>query len=108
MSEPSHPELKTGKLWVMTALAAVYCGWTFTSQGTPTRVDGVAGVLLGLYICSHPAANALDRLFLNRYAGWRQLFQRAGILWLALNGLVLALGWFVITLGATRLAGRPS
>ena len=30
----------------------------------------------------------------------------AGIGWLALNGAVLVLGWFVIVLGAIQLAGR--
>jgi len=107
MSEPPSPELRTGKLWAMIALAALYCGWIVT-RNAATRMDGVVGVLLGLYICSHPAANALDRLFFRRHASWQELFHQAGILWLALNGLVLGVGWLVITLGATRLAGSPS
>jgi hypothetical protein len=107
MSEPSQPAHRTGKLWVMIALAALYCGF-FLTQSTPTRAGGILGVLLGLYICSHPAANALDRLFFRHHASWRELFDQAGILWLALNGLVTAAGWLVITLGATHLAASRS
>lgn len=58
--------------------------------------------LLGLYICSRPAANFLDLLFLGRGAlrqvstGW------TGVSWLALNVLALVTGWFVMSVGATR------
>jgi hypothetical protein len=60
-------------------------------------------VALGLYICSHPAANAIDLFFLDR-AGLRQFSSAwSGIGWLALNGLVVLVGWLVIVGGTTRL-----
>ncbi len=64
--------------------------------------DGSIGVLLGLYICSHPAANAIDLLFFRRHAARDLVAGAKGATWLALNALVLAAGWFDIWIGALR------
>lgn len=92
----------------MVLLALIYGGlihFLFTKPGDD-RVVGSIGVLLGLYICSHPAANAVDLLFFQRSA-MRQLSKEwSGIAWLALNLLVLLVGWVVIVIGTTRLTGR--
>jgi hypothetical protein len=91
-------------LLVMILLAIAYSGWLY-SQRTLTgtsRGDGIISVLLGLYICSHPAANFLDLLFFAR--GAHQVSSLPStIFWLALNLLVLLIGWIVIFIGATRL-----
>jgi hypothetical protein len=78
-----------------------------TLAGT-NRVDGIIGVGLGLYICSHPVANLLDMFFFGR--GTRRQFSStwSAILWLALNILVFVLGWFVIFVGTTRLVGSKN
>lgn len=87
----------------LAALGLAYNNWLYfqrTLTGVPL-LDGGIGVILGLYICSQPAANAVDMLFergLLRRIGSEWL--RAG--WLALNLLVLALGWTVIVTGAMR------
>ena len=66
------------------------------------KVEGILGILLGLFICSIPAANLLDMLYdllgnrFQKQEGLQLVF------WLALNILVLLVGWFIITLGATR------
>ena len=66
------------------------------------KVEGILGILLGLYISSKPAANLLDLMFdvlSNRFlkvSGLRLIF------WLVVNILLLLVGWYVITLGATR------
>jgi hypothetical protein len=68
-------------------------------------LDGAIGVLLGLYVCSLPARNALEVMFANRFAPgliWRS---RAGRGWLALNGLVVLAGWTAILLGMVSLVG---
>jgi hypothetical protein len=71
--------------------------------------DGALGVALGLYICSHPAANAIDVWFYERRALGQVSSTWTGALWLALNVLVVAAGWAVIVLGTTRLvAGAAS
>ena len=62
----------------------------------------VIGVLLGLFICSLPAANMLDLLFAARRS------QSSSSEWallgrLGLDLLVLFAGWIVVTIGATRL-----
>src|SRR5688572_30549688 len=89
-------------------LAAAYGGLLQFRRPPPAGdlLDGALGVMLGLYICAQPAANAVDLLFFSR-GGPRQLpagWMGAG--WLGLNLLVVFVGWLVIVLGATRLVGR--
>ena len=48
-------------MWVLILVAIAYCGWLYY-QRTLTgnnKLDGSLGVLLGLFICAHPAANPL-------------------------------------------------
>jgi len=92
-------------LWVLALLALVYIAllsYLRTLTGT-NMLDGIIGVLFGLYICSHPAANAVDMLFFERGA-LRQLSEWSGIGWLVLNMLVFLLGCMVIITGTTRFA----
>jgi EamA domain-containing membrane protein RarD len=90
-------------LGVVAVLAVSYSAWMITQRtvtGLP-RLDGIIGVLLGLFICSRPAANMLDLLFVRR--GHTASSEWAAIGWLVLNGAVMFVGWIVITIGATRL-----
>ena len=99
--QPSRRNYKT--LVLVVVLGVIYGGWLYTQHtitGMP-RFDGVIGVLLGLFICSRPAANMLDLLFAQRSRAASS--ERSLIGWLMLNGMVLFAGWFVITIGATRL-----
>jgi hypothetical protein len=66
-------------------------------------LDGVIGMVLGLYICAHPAANTIDLFFYERRGlHWASsLWSSLG--WLALNVLALLVGWFAIFVGTTRL-----
>jgi TctA family transporter len=91
-------------LAVVLVLAAGYVGWMITQRTITdiSRLDGILGVLLGLFICSRPAANYLDLLFTRN----RSSSERSLLGWLILNGAVLFAGWFVITIGATRLIGK--
>jgi hypothetical protein len=92
------------RMWVLLVPAAAYLGWMFylpMLTGT-TLLDGSVGVLLGLYICSHPAANGIDLLFLQRGAFRRVVKDSSGIEWLMLNALVMLVGWMVIVIGAAR------
>jgi hypothetical protein len=98
-----------GTLWVLLALALGYAGlalFHLRPTGIPLLEGGV-GVVLGLYICSRPAANAVGMLF-ERHA-FRQLTTAwSGLGWLALNFAVLLAGWLVIVLGTTRLVARAT
>jgi hypothetical protein len=90
-------------LGVVVMLALLYITWMIT-QRTITdlpRLDGIIGVLLGLFICSRPAANMIDLLFTRR--GQAAAAEWSAIGWLVLNGVVMFVGWLVITIGATRL-----
>lgn len=95
-------------MWALVLVAIAYCGW-LSFQHTLTgssKLDGSIGVLLGLYICSHPAANMLDMLFFAGRAGRDDASGRSTLLWLALNLLVLFSGWNVIFVGTTRFVSR--
>ena len=97
-------EPNTVRMWVLLAPAAAYLGWMFylpMLTGT-TLFDGSVGVVLGLYICSHPAANGIDLLFLQRGAFRRVVKHSSGIEWLMLNALVMLVGWVIIVVGAAR------
>jgi hypothetical protein len=98
------------KLWGLILLAMAYSSWFyhFDSLTGSNTLDGALSVMLGLFICSHPAANAIDLLFLERGAfrqagsGW------SGMRWLALNLLALLMGWIVIFIWTSRLTIRAS
>ena len=92
----------------LTALAVLYTAWLSfrgTLAGTD-RLDGVIGVLLGLFTCSYPASHFLDLLLFHRYLGLRSRDRRSMVAWLILNGLVLAAGLVVIIVGMTRFTRR--
>ena len=95
-------------LWLLVLLGIAYSS-LFYYQRTLTganNVDGIIGVLFGLYICSHPAANVVDMLFFGRGARRPFSSRRSAVLWLALNMLVLLIGWIVIFVGTTRFIGK--
>jgi uncharacterized membrane protein YGL010W len=95
-------------LWALVLLGIAYSSLLYyqpTLTGT-NNVDGIIGVLLGLYICSHPAANVVDMLFFRRSARGQFSSRQSTVLWVALNMLVLLIGWIVIFVGTTRLFGR--
>jgi hypothetical protein len=96
----------TRALLAMLLLAAAYAALQLRRPlTTGDLLDGALSVALGLYICSHPAANAVDLLFFSR-GGTRQLPTGwPGAAWLGLNLLVVVVGWLMIVLGATRLVG---
>jgi hypothetical protein len=99
----------TAILWALILLGIAYSSLIYyrrTLTGTD-RVDGIVGVLLGLYFCSHPAGHVVNLLFFR--GDDRSFFHSkwAIALWVALNVLVLLVGWFAIFIGTTRLVGRP-
>ncbi len=100
----------TRTLWILGLVAILYLTLVyFLHSLTGNRLlDGSIGVVLGLYICSRPAGNAVDMLFYERGAMRRITSEWAGIAWLALNLLVLLAGWVVIVIGAVQFAGRTA
>jgi hypothetical protein len=80
-----------------TALFAYNPAWL----GQPL-LAGSEGVLLGLYICSLPAANAIDYFFQSRTGHIREATRQTGPVWLATNIAVMLIGLGVIIIGATR------
>jgi hypothetical protein len=92
-------------LFVMIGIALVF-GVLFVLRQPLTlsnKMDGLLAVVLGLYICSHPAANFLDMLLYRRSSLYQPGSPRSEMLWLAFNLLVLFIGWLVIFMGTTRL-----
>ncbi len=109
MSHRHRRQLNTGWLVGVIVLAAVYAGLLYyggTLTGT-ARLDGIVGVVLGLFICSHPSANLVDVLIFGRILGRQGMSKRNYILWWALNALVFLIGFMVIVSGTTRFtSGR--
>jgi hypothetical protein len=98
----------TRALWasIPVALAYVILIDHLQTLAYTNLLRGSIGVILGLYICSHPAANVVNILFFNR-GDLRQTSSRwSGLGWVVLNVSVVLLGWLVITSGMTRLV-RP-
>jgi len=93
---------RAGRLSALLLPAAVYLAWTAYGSAITgvSRIDGSAGVLLGLYTCAHPAANAIDLIFKDRLATRRLVGQWDGIGWVLLNLLVMLIGWMAIVVGA--------
>jgi hypothetical protein len=100
----------TTVLWGLILLALAYISllrYVHTLTGI-SMLDGSIGLALGLYICSHPAANAINMLFFERdrlhqnSSGW------SIVRWLALNLLVLLAGWMVIFMGIRQLVDRTA
>ena len=93
---------KTVRMWVLLVPATAYLVWvTYLPTGV-TLFDGSVGVILGLYICSQPAANGIDLMFLQRGGFRRMVSGWGGAGWLLLNALVMFVGWIVIVFGAAR------
>jgi hypothetical protein len=91
-------------------LAAVF--YLILIQALPARIgrgvlNGAIGVALGLYICAHPAANAIDLLFFEREALRNVRSDWPLIRWLTLNLFVLLVGWMVVFAGVRQLVERP-
>jgi hypothetical protein len=94
-------------LSVLAVLGIAYIGFIY-SRGTLTgqnHLDGIIGVVLGLYICSHPAANLIDMLFYRRAVRYQLSSRRSAFWWLTLNVLVLLVSGVVIFVGTTQLIG---
>jgi hypothetical protein len=96
----------TRTLWLLILLSAIYGGMLHFRHGVTGRhmLDGFIGVALGLFICSRPAANAVDLLFAERFKLRQITGTWDGIGWLALNLLVFLVGFAVIMLGTRQLA----
>lgn len=90
------------------AFGIIYIGLLY-SQRTLTgniNLDGMIGAVLGLYICSHPAAHLVEMLFYRRDKRNQFLSNRSLILWLTFNLLILITGGIVIFVGVTQFIGR--
>jgi len=100
---PPRVESGAGALWTALALSAVaVVVLAFVPDLTgDSLIDGGLGVLFGLFVCSHPAANAIDLLFHpdERLAS----VSLVGVAWFGLNLLVLAVGCLFLFAGASRL-----
>ena len=94
-------------LWALIAVAILYSAvlrFLQTLTGVPL-LDGSIGLAIGLYICSHPAANAINLLFFERDA-LRRISDWTVLRWLALNLLTLLAGWMVVFVALRRIVDR--
>jgi hypothetical protein len=98
-----------GLLLLLLVLSSVYFLWQglWPTLTYDARINGGSGVVLGLFVCSRPAANGIDLFFAERGTVRRLFTAWSGARWLLLNALVMLVGWFLIVAGATRLTGSP-
>ena len=99
------------KVIIISVLSALGIAYSTFLHFRPTltggyQLDGIIGVVLGLYISSLPAANLVDMLFYRRGIRYRFSSRRSLVLWLSLNVLVLLISGMVIFVGTTRLITR--
>jgi hypothetical protein len=101
---------RTGRLCTVLLPVTVYLVWTAYASAITgvSRIDGAAGVLLGLYTCAHPAANAIDLIFKDRRATRRMVSEWDGIGWVLLNLMVMLIGWVAIVVGAAFFSNPPA
>jgi len=101
-------ENKMITLSVLAALGIAYSTLLYFQPALMGRypLDGIVGVVLGLYISSHPAANLMDMLFYRRGIRYRFSSRRSVVLWLSLNVLVLLVSGIVVFVGTTRWITR--
>jgi hypothetical protein len=96
-------------MWIAVLLGIVYSSAflsIYTLTGS-TTLDGIIGVLLGLYIGSHPAARLLDMLYMQSRTRKELLSSESGMFWFAATILVLLTGIVTIVIGANRFV-QPS
>ena len=72
---------------------------TITGQN---KIDGIIGVLLGLYTFSNPTANLLDMILYGRYEPYRGWTRQQNLRWVAANVLVMVVAYFIFVIGTTQ------
>jgi hypothetical protein len=102
-------KLRSGTLAALLLPGGIYLIWQSSLPRVTAHdsIFGIAGVLLGLFICSRPATNAIDVLVFERLTLKRVMSGAKGFAWLLLNALVMLVGWFVIVAGALRISIQP-
>lgn len=83
---------------MLLALAYSVLPYTVGSLTGEARFDGMIGIVIGLYVCSHPASNVLDLLFMEGGVV-RSSSRESGIAWYLLNLLALLAGWLAVYIG---------
>ena len=111
MEQHNHARTIT-TFMVLIVLAVIYGGILHFHHALTgsTRLDGIVGVMLGLYICSLSAAQLIDVLFELARAQVRTQSPLVRTYWVVFNLLILLLGLIVIIIGTTRFtqpAPRP-
>jgi hypothetical protein len=88
----------------LVVVAAAYAAWILSRPpGSDfSKLVGLFGVALGLFIGAQPVANFLELLLFSRSAGLEELPKSLIVVWLFANLLALAAGWFTIMIGAIR------
>ncbi len=72
-----------------------------------SQIDGIIGVILGLYISSFPARHFVDLLIYWKTESVRFPTRTSLGWWIAGNAVVLLAGWLVIVFAAARFTAHP-
>ena len=94
------------------AMAVLGAAWVAVSVILRTitgsrQVDGIVGIILGLYVSSFPARHFVDLLIFWKTEGPRFPTRRSLGWWIAGNAGVLLVGFLVIVFAAARFTAGP-
>jgi hypothetical protein len=98
-------EFRSGSLALLLAAAIAYLIWqaSLPEVTANDRLYGIAGMLLGLFVCARPARNGIDVLIFERHSLRRAMHGAKGLAWLGLNAIVMVAGCLVVIMGAMRM-----
>lgn len=66
------------------------------------RIDGTLGIIYGLYVCAHPAANVLDFVLYGKYLRLHSLSPELTFFWWLMNVAVMYAGLLVFVMSLLR------
>ena len=98
-------EFRSGSLALLLVAAIAYLVWqaSLPEVTANDRIYGIAGMLLGLFVCARPARNGIDVLIFERHSMRHAMRGAKGLAWLCLNAVVMVVGCLVVVMGAMRM-----
>src|SRR5258706_16146014 len=86
---------RTKQLWAVILLGAAYSGLLFYLHTITGRdvLDGALSISVGLFICSQPAMNMVDLIFVDRSTFNPPAPAWSSTGWIILNVLSMLTGW---------------
>jgi hypothetical protein len=91
-------------LFVLLLIALVYTALINSNLNLTGnfKIDGTLGIIFGLFVCAHPAANVLDFVLYGKYLRLHSLSPGLTFTWWLTNGVVMYSGLLVFVVSLLR------